>query len=135
MVMDEGWLRTCAVRYCAVFGIGWIVTAVCGPPGDDPHQPGRFVEMSRFDSFKDYMSAAPGFFLWIGVPSLLILMVMACRARKVPMEQLRVQTGLFLLLPLCFVLVAGGAIIVLIQVVALAGFVALIPVPEAEEGS
>ncbi|MCX5385778.1 hypothetical protein [Streptomyces sp. NBC_00083] len=123
------WIATCGVRYCVTFGIGWIVTAAVGPPGSDPHHPEAWVAMSRWASFKDYLSAGPGMFLMIGIPSLIILIVVGLRCQRMPSEQIRVMTGFMLLLPLWFLLFAGGALVVLVQGAFQCAFAAVMPAP------
>lgn len=127
----HSWIRSCVVRYCAAFWIGWIVTAILAQPGSDPHHPDTFVEMSRWESFKDYMSAGPGMFLMIAIPSLIILLVIGCCGQKLPTEQFRVMTGFFLLFPLWFLPFVGDGIMLVTQAVVQGSFAAVMPGPLA----
>ncbi|MER0445458.1 hypothetical protein ABR738_12930 [Streptomyces sp. Edi4] len=127
----QNWIALCAIRYCVTFVIGWIVTAAVGPPGQDPHQPGRFAEMSRWASFKDYMSACPAMFLLIAVPSVVIIMCMGYRGQKMPIEQLRVTTGVLLMLPLWVMLFSGALLPLIVQAAFQGIFAATMPAPLA----
>ncbi|MEU2951592.1 hypothetical protein [Streptomyces xanthochromogenes] len=127
----QSWIGLCAIRYCATFAIGWVVTAALAPPGEDPHQPDTFAEMSRWASFKDYMSASPGMFLLIAVPSLIILLVIGYRGQKMPAEQFRVTTGALLMIPLWVMLVSGSLLLLVVQVVFQGLFAAIMPPPLA----
>lgn len=127
----QRWIQRCAIRYFTAFWIGWTVTAILGRPGQDPHHPDAFMEMSRWDSFKDYLSLGPGMFLMIAVPSLIILMVMGYRGQKLAAEQFRVMTGFFLMIPLWFLPFAGGGIILVTQAVVQGSFAAVMPGPLA----
>lgn len=113
------------------FVIGWAVTAAVAPPGQDPHQPGTFAEMSRWASFKDFMSACPAMFLLIAVPSLVIILLIGNRGQKMPAEQLKVTTGILLLIPLWAMLVSGALISLVIQGVFQGIFAAMMPAPLA----
>ncbi|MFG3284841.1 hypothetical protein [Streptomyces sp. NPDC048111] len=126
----QSWIAVCAVRYCVTFAIGWIVTAAIAPPGQDPHRPDAFVAMSRWASFKDYLSAGPGIFLLIAVPSLIILLIIGHRGQRMQPEEIRVMTGFLLLLPTLF-LALGGGVLLLVTAVFQGGFGAVMPGPLA----
>ncbi|MER5563083.1 hypothetical protein ABT071_31255 [Streptomyces sp. NPDC002506] len=116
------------------FAIGWIVTAIIARPGADPHRLDAFVEMSRWASFKDQLSAAPGMFVLIAVPSLIILLIIGYSGQNMPAERIRIMTGFLLLVPLWFLLIAGDEIILVTQIAFQGLFAAVMPPPLAPRG-
>ncbi|MFK8909270.1 hypothetical protein [Streptomyces sp. YS-3] len=114
------------------FWVGWTVTAVFAQPGYASGQSETFEKMSRWESFKDHMSASPGMFLLIAVPSLILLLLIGYRGQAMPKMKLRTVAGVLLMLPLWFLLIAGDGTMLATQI-AVQGLFAAVAIPAPAE--
>lgn len=92
----------CIARYVFCFGLGWLLLALMGPRGTDTS---TLLQVSRWESFQDYVESGAICFLMIGVPSLLIVLVSGCMRKDMDSRKFRRITAsvlAFFVWPLLF---------------------------------
>ncbi|MFD7597217.1 hypothetical protein ACFV6D_29820 [Kitasatospora sp. NPDC059812] len=127
------WISACVVRYAVVFMVGWMAVSLTAPRMSD-RAGGYGARKTLWGSFLGYMEGAPGMFLMIGVPSLILLALISRRRGTSAPDEFRAFAAALLVIPALVLFLAGTWVMVAIQVVVQILFAAIImPVARKKE--
>ncbi|MFH8588875.1 hypothetical protein ACH4GP_31590 [Streptomyces celluloflavus] len=101
------------------------------PAGHDPSRPEDFhAKLSFWDSFLKWLSAGPWTFAWVGLPSLLLLLLISGRSARMESGEFRLlASGLFMIPMLWSLLFAPGAVWLLVPAAQILFTFWLMPLP------
>ncbi|MFJ9776079.1 hypothetical protein ACIRVF_33395 [Kitasatospora sp. NPDC101157] len=119
------WIATCAVRYAMVFTVGWMAISLTAPRMSD-RADGYGARKNLWGSFLGYMEGAPGMFLMIGVPSLILLALISRRRGTSAPDEFRAFAAALLVIPVLGLFPVGTWVMIAIQVVVQILFAAII---------
>lgn len=125
------WIATCAVRYAVVFMVGWMAISLTAPRMSD-RAGGYGARKTLWGSFLGYMEGAPGMFLMIGVPSLILLALISRRRGTSAPDEFRAFSAALLVIPALVLFLVGTWVMVAIQMAVQILFAAII-MPVARE--
>ncbi|MEV5137354.1 hypothetical protein AB0K71_18360 [Streptomyces syringium] len=118
------------LSYILVYALAWVAIGLVAPRGATAGPDGNFEDRPLWESFQSYMETGLIFFLFVGIPSIFIIVLtgLSRQAMEPPMFRAMV-TGL-ILLPTVFLLFGDVVEELLIQVAAQVVFATLVmPVP------
>ncbi|MGK5728121.1 hypothetical protein [Streptomyces sp. URMC 124] len=109
------WLLDCTARYTAVFVVAWAVASATAPRVADPSSTDFSVVLPFWESFGIWLSAGPGTFAMVGLPSLCLLLVISGRRESMEPGEFRLLASGLLSIPLLVFLFFGFGWVLLIM--------------------
>ncbi|MFE2721795.1 hypothetical protein [Kitasatospora sp. NPDC059327] len=105
---------------------GWVLVSLTEPRIADPGDPDPGARLGLWSSFQGYMAGSPGMLLFVGAPSMILLVLISGRRTKLPGDEFKVLAGALLLLPVVLLVPVGSWMMIIVQIAVQALFVAFL---------
>ncbi|MYT72464.1 MULTISPECIES: hypothetical protein [unclassified Streptomyces] len=102
------WLVRSVGIYLVVFACGWSVASAISPRALDQSQTDTISHLSFVESFVTYLTYTPTILLYIGGPTLVLVVLLALGQPQLSNGSFRLLSTVVLLLPLWFLLLVGS---------------------------
>ncbi|MEV6778479.1 hypothetical protein [Streptomyces syringium] len=123
-------IARCVLSYLVVYALAWILIGLVAPRETDLASDDYFKKLPLWESLLSYLESGITLFLFIGVPSIFIILLTGLARKDMNPPAFRAMVTALILLPTWFLLFGNIVEELLIQVAAQVVFTTLVmPVP------